>query len=518
MGKTDTPKPDNSAVVAAQASADAAKAQYALGEDQLRWAQTQWNQMQPLISRVTTTSADAQQLANEFARQQRAEYEKTFVPLEQSYVEDVGKWASPAQLEVNAGAAEARAGTAIEANRQAALEQLEGYGVDPTSTRYAGLDYGMGAVKGAAEAAAGTGAIQNTKLQGLGLKQQALQLGNQLVGNTTGLIGAGTGAGSGAAGAATSNLGAGSQAMTGSTAFTNAGTGAMNDFVNAVGGYNTAAEQGYATGASGASGLGSLAGTIFGALMPTNGIKGFDEGGPVWAYDDGGTAGVGVGASGSASPSMGVGAVGGAGMGVGGGRGGYSPGMAAIPSTFADWPGPNPSGYPTGWGPQRNLWAPNPNYNWPSIVSKFRGMQGAIPSAPSAAMFPMGAAPPQLALPTYGQPTINRFADGGPTEATPGGTVPNGASPSNGQGSDDVSARLTAGEFVMPKDVVNWYGQKHFLGQIDKARQDQAQLSQRRDVGGRPTAAIPAAPAFVSRPAIPPQAMPPQRAIPMRAA
>lgn len=52
------------------------------------------------------------------------------------------------------------------------------------------------------------------------------------------------------------------------------------------------------------------------------------------------------------------------------------------------------------------------------------------------------------------------------------GAVPVNASPSRGQAIDDVDAKLSPGEFVVPKDAVAWLGEKHFQNLIQKARQD----------------------------------------------
>lgn len=49
-------------------------------------------------------------------------------------------------------------------------------------------------------------------------------------------------------------------------------------------------------------------------------------------------------------------------------------------------------------------------------------------------------------------------------------------SPTGGGAIDDVPARLNAGEFVVPKDVVSWYGEKHMYGLIDKASKEREQV------------------------------------------
>lgn len=99
--------------------------------------------------------------------------------------------------------------------------------------------------------------------------------------------------------------------------------------------------------------------------------------------------------------------------------------------------------------------------------------------------------------------------DGGevpPGPGTPGGAIPLEASPSNGQVTDDVPAespggaiRLNGGEFVIPKDVVAWEGEKSLQNLIMKARKakGEAQAKPRVQAPGGPD---PASPAFQPRP------------------
>jgi hypothetical protein len=65
---------------------------------------------------------------------------------------------------------------------------------------------------------------------------------------------------------------------------------------------------------------------------------------------------------------------------------------------------------------------------------------------------------------------------------------------------DDVNAKLTVGEFVVPKDVVVWVGQKGIHQMIEKARKEQVEVPQRS--GAIPTTGPAPAepPAFVSQP------------------
>lgn len=74
------------------------------------------------------------------------------------------------------------------------------------------------------------------------------------------------------------------------------------------------------------------------------------------------------------------------------------------------------------------------------------------------------------------------FEDGGvvpePGEEQYGGPVTHEMSPSGGQVVDDVPANLNAGEFVIPDDVVSWYGEKHMYGLIEKASREREQAKQ----------------------------------------
>lgn len=344
MGKQ-APSPDTAAIAATQASVQAANQNYALGQSELQFEQQQFQSEQPLVQATSAATENFQNQAENYA--------------------------SPDQLAVNAGAAEANVADSMAAQHQTANTELQSQGIDPSSGRFAGLQYGYGAATGAAEAGAGTTALQQTKLQGLGLEAQSVGLGNSTTSAESG------------------NLTAGAGAAEGTTAFTNAGTNAENANTSAVGGFNTAQEQGFQASQTGAAGLGSLIGGLAG----------------------------------------------------------------------------------------------NVNISSAGALSFGAATGGPVP------------------------------AQGIPTGATPGGAVSPQASPSQGIQTDDVPANLTAGEFVVPKDVVVWYGQKFFMNQLDKARKEQQQSQSRKDVGGQPTQAIPSAPTFVSRPQTQPQqGIPTQRA------
>jgi hypothetical protein len=63
------------------------------------------------------------------------------------------------------------------------------------------------------------------------------------------------------------------------------------------------------------------------------------------------------------------------------------------------------------------------------------------------------------------------YAGGGEVDDDGDSFVNPGMSPSGGQQTDDVSARLNVGEFVIPRDVAMWKGQEFFQKLIDQSRQ-----------------------------------------------
>jgi len=370
MGKSSAPAPSYAGLIAAQQSAAASQQQSALGQQQLAWAQQVYNQNQPAIQASSNADLAAQTQDNAMASNLNNEFTNTVEPMINSYDAAVQNWDTPAQEQQNASEAQANVATQYQQAREASQSQLESFGVDPTSTRYAALDIGTRSQEAAAQAGAGTAAIQNTKLQGLSLQSGAIgqQMGLSTAGATQ--SGAGTAAGTASANALNGSTTAGSNAMTGASTFFSNANQAQGNATSAINGYNNSAIQSAQVNNAASTGVGTAAGALVGASMPTNGIMGFEDGGDVAPQD--------------------------------------------------------------------------------------------------------------------GQ--------------TPGGAIPMQASPSRGQAIDDVPARLTAGEFVMPKDAVEWLGLKQMYSMVDKSRQERNDNEKNSPVKPQVRHAIPAPATFASRP------------------
>lgn len=370
MGKKNKVPPPPDYTPIANASREAAQLSYSLGKEQLAWAKEQYANDSELTSRVVDSFLDTQAINQETAQKDRARYEQIFQPLEDTLAADAASYSSPERRDLEMGRAQAGVAQQFDAQRNNALRQLEGFGIDPTSTRYAALDLGFRAQQAAASAAAGNQAGQQVDAMGRALRSETINVGRGYPGQIAGQYG--------------TALGAGSQGVNSTLAQT----------------------------ASGANTMGTSA-----------------------QY-----------------------------MGLGN-------------QSLGTWGNTLNAGY------QNQLAAHNANQNSSSGWGSALGLAGGI--AMSAMRLEDGGSVDPSAI---------------PDDATTGGAVPIGSSPSGGRAVDDVPAALTAGEFVIPKDVTSWMGEKQMHQLIERARKEQQQLPQKS--GAIPSVGMmpPSAPAFQSRP------------------
>jgi hypothetical protein len=138
------------------------------------------------------------------------------------------------------------------------------------------------------------------------------------------------------------------------------------------------------------------------------------------------------------------------------------------------------------WGNVMNTGFQNQLDSWKANQSSSSGVGSVLGTAAGLAG--------SLMMAEEGGLMTNNLADGGPPTPMPAGPppppsgipgravavphsgfqVPPQASPTGGQGVDDVPANLTAGEFVVPKDVVQWKGAEWLQKEIMKARRQAA--------------------------------------------
>jgi hypothetical protein len=336
----------------AAASKESAEIAAKTAAEQLAWAKEQYKSDKELTDKVVNKFLETQDVNAVTAAADRARYEKIYQPLEDQLAKEAEDYASPERQALEEGRAQATVAQQFEQARDASLRQLEGFGVDPTSTRAAALDVGVRAQQAAAQAAAGNQARLATETTGRALRSEAINVGKGYPGQIAGQYGTSIQAGAGAENATLAQTASGAQTM---------GTGAQY------------------------MGLQNQALGMWGNAL-----------------------------TGQSNANM--------------------------------------AGY------QNNS-----------------GMWGT-------------------ALGLAGSAAIKFLADGG---MTTGGDVPDDASPTGGGAIDDVPARLTAGEFVVPKDVASWTGEEYFQKLIDQSRKAKEGASAKPAVGYAPAEN----PTFVSRPA-----------------
>lgn len=254
--------PDYTAV--AQADTTAANQQYALGQQQLQWAQQQFNMTWPYAQQYLQSQTAATTANQNEAQAQQAYYNKTYQPIETQFAQTAQNYNSPTRAAANAGGAMADVSSAFDANRAASQSSLESYGIDPSQTRYAALDLGTRISQAAATAAAGTQSNLNTQATGLALQGEAINVGRGYANSVAQSYNTATNAGAAGINAANSTTSTGASTMGTPTQYMGLGNQALGN----VGGV-TQAQGNYGLGvtnsnnqvaANNMGGIGSLIG------------------------------------------------------------------------------------------------------------------------------------------------------------------------------------------------------------------------------------------------------------------
>lgn len=268
---------------------------YGLQGDALNWAKTTQAQNDATNKQIIDKQMAVQDESLANARDAQNRYKTVYQPLEDQAVREAMTYGSEANKSKYAGQAMAGVAQNFDAQRIAAAQNLESFGVDPSSTRYAALDAGIRVQQAASQAGAGNAARDQVEAQARQMQANAINVGRGLpsdinAGNQTS-IGAGSAAGNLGIGGLNAGAGAmgtgvqygalGSQQAGLGIGALNAGTGAVNAGTGAVSAWGNTLNQGYGNQMSAfnanqnsSSGFGSILGTVAG-------IAGFSEGGAV---------------------------------------------------------------------------------------------------------------------------------------------------------------------------------------------------------------------------------------------
>lgn len=245
MGKKSTPKPPDLSGYT-RALEEQGQMAYQASQDQLAWAREQDAKNRELLNQVLGPQLSAQADQQRWAQEDRARYENTYLPIEQNLISDFQSYGSPERQAQDRGRAMADVSAAFGAQRQNALQRLEGYGIDPSMTRNAALDVSMRTQEAAAMAAAGTNATRIGEDKARALRADAINIGRGLPSQVAQSYGQSVAAGNSAIGGANSTFGTAAGAMGNPTAWgglgmqgaQGAGGMASQGFQNQMSAYN----------------------------------------------------------------------------------------------------------------------------------------------------------------------------------------------------------------------------------------------------------------------------------------
>lgn len=390
---------------------DRAYKDWGTADAQLAEAKKAYERAQGVADTVSGQALDTSKKYTGWSDADRAFWEGTYKPAMQEQMDFARGYTTPERMMANRAAAGATVGRTMQAGMDSATRNLQSYGIDPSSGRYAGLDAGLQAQKAAAQAAAMTKSDRDTEMLGQQYLSNAIATGANLPGQAVNEAGMAMTQG---------NTALNAQLAPANSYFNWSGTapqwqGLGNDmykqWANAANMETTAGqranelqEQINARKAKETSGVGAAIGTGLGILGT---VAGAYFGGPFGAM-----AGSKIGSS-LGSTFSGTGET-------------YEHG--GLVRRYAD-------------GGEVE---PDP---WDWEESAEGEMEAGATPGVGGEMDDMGGGPdPRM--------------------------VPPEASPSGGIETDDVTAQVNVGEFVVPKDVTNWLGEKFFQKLIEKSRQE----------------------------------------------
>lgn len=277
MGKPKAPAPPDYSGVAA-ANEKASKLAYDLGKEQLAWAKEQYGKDSKIYNRIVDGFLEDMDESSANAAKDRMFYEETFQPLEKELANEAKTYDTKERRERDMGAAQAGIAQQFDAQRENAQRELEAYGIDPSSTRYAALDIGVRTAQAAAQAAAGTAANNRVEDTSRALRSEAINVGRGYPGQIAGSYATAAGMGQGAGQATGQSTSIGGQTMGSAPQYMGLGNQAVGQWGNTLNmSYNNQLDR-FKAQQSASSGWGSALGLIGGIAGKAFGLA---EGGAV---------------------------------------------------------------------------------------------------------------------------------------------------------------------------------------------------------------------------------------------
>lgn len=216
----------------AEASEAVGRMNQQTAREQLAWAREQDTMNRELLQQVLDVQLPAMTEQFETAQADRQRYEQMFRPFEDQWAEEAKNYDTPERRAQERGRALADVNTQFDAQRRNALQRLEGYGIDPSTTRSGALDVGMRTAQAAAAAGAATQADRRVEDVGRALQSDVINLGRGALSNAAGFYGQAVGAGSAAQGNALNTTQSGAGAVQSSLGFSNAALAGFGQSAN----------------------------------------------------------------------------------------------------------------------------------------------------------------------------------------------------------------------------------------------------------------------------------------------
>jgi len=292
------PPPDYTPIARASEAASAESA--ALAREQFAWAKQTYAENKGVTDKVVERFLATQDTNDAAAASDRARYENTFQPLEDSLAKEASEYSSPEKRALEMGRAEASVGQQFQAARTNAQRDLESFGVNPGATRFAALDIGARAQEAATKAAAANQAGQMVDATGRALRSEAINVGRGYPGQIAGTYNTALQAGTGAVNTGLSTTASGANTMGTGVQWNGQANQALNTWGNTLNnGYQNEMAQFNANQKS-SSGVGSALGAVAGIGMGMMGLPTASVGGKLLGFEDGGAVPAGMSPSGGA--------------------------------------------------------------------------------------------------------------------------------------------------------------------------------------------------------------------------
>lgn len=228
------PPPDYTPVAAANERAAELSAEIA--REQLAWAREQYAMDVAVTQQFMDVMLPAMVREDAAAAADRKRYQEVFQPVEDRLVREAEEFVTPQRMEFEAGRAQADVAQAFDAQRRAALANLESYGVDPSTARAGALDRAARTAQAAVAAGAANQTRQNVEMTGRALRGEVINLGRGYQSQIAQAYATSQNAGGGAVNANLATTASGAGTMGTGVQWTGAQQGFLGNWAGALGG------------------------------------------------------------------------------------------------------------------------------------------------------------------------------------------------------------------------------------------------------------------------------------------